>query len=215
MLQEQYRLATICRHKTGLGAGDVEKSPELTRTAAETLDRIARVSREMQFAEGLNPAQWEALRYIARANTQSRTPGALASFLCTTKGTVSQTLIALECKGYVTRIRSEEDRRKVVLQVTPAGEKLLNNDPLCRIAEATAMLPQRLSESLAEGLEQLLSNLQAQKGAKEFGVCYQCGLFIPGGTCGSGEESLERRCGLTGQVVDEENATKLCVEFRP
>ena len=36
------------------------------------LDRLSRLSRELQFVDGLNPAQWEALRFVAQANKYSR-----------------------------------------------------------------------------------------------------------------------------------------------
>ncbi len=74
----------------------------------------------------LGPAQWEALRFVARANrllaTFSRTPAALAGSISgSTRGTVSQVLIALEQKGHLTREPSERDRRSVVLELTSAA----------------------------------------------------------------------------------------------
>ncbi|MEE8171570.1 MAG: MarR family transcriptional regulator, partial [Alphaproteobacteria bacterium] len=72
---------------------------------SELIDRVGRVTRGLQFVNGLSPAQWEALRFIARANRYSSNPTALAKFLGSTKGTVSQTLISLEKKGYVQRLR--------------------------------------------------------------------------------------------------------------
>ncbi len=36
--------------------------------AVELLDRMSRIAHGLQFALGLNPAQWEALRFLARAN---------------------------------------------------------------------------------------------------------------------------------------------------
>ena len=64
---------------------------ECARIAA-LVDRLGRMAHGMQYASGLNPAQWEALRFIARANRYSRSPGAIARYLGTTRGTVSQTL---------------------------------------------------------------------------------------------------------------------------
>ena len=60
---------------------------------SELIDRVGRVTRGLQFVNGLSPAQWESLRFIARANRYSSNPTALAKFLGSTKGTVSQTLI--------------------------------------------------------------------------------------------------------------------------
>jgi DNA-binding MarR family transcriptional regulator len=58
---------------------------------ASLVDRLARAVHCLQYAEGLNPAQWVALRYLGCANRYSRTPTGLAEFLATTKGTASQT----------------------------------------------------------------------------------------------------------------------------
>ena len=80
--------------------------------AGALIDRIGRVTRGLQFADGLSPAQWESLRYVSRANHYSRNPSALAAFLGATKGPVSQTLIALEGKGYLRRVRGNPDRRR-------------------------------------------------------------------------------------------------------
>ncbi len=104
--------------------------------AVELLDRMGRIVHGLQFALGLNPAQWEALRFLARANRYSRSPTALAEFLGTTKGTASQTLIALESKGVVKRTRRASDRRSVELEVTPLGLELIEKDPLAPVIEA-------------------------------------------------------------------------------
>lgn len=75
--------------------------------AARLIDRIERLARSGVPVHGLNPAQWEALRYLGRANRFSRTPAGLAAYLGSTRGTVSQTLIALEQKGFLARQVSE------------------------------------------------------------------------------------------------------------
>ena len=49
------------------GAGQTEKTAIAQRVIV-LLDRIGRLTRELQFADGLNPAQWDALRFLAQAN---------------------------------------------------------------------------------------------------------------------------------------------------
>ncbi len=168
----------------------------------------------MQFAEGLNPAQWEALRYISRANAASRTPSALASYLGTTKGTVSQTLIALEAKGLVKRVRAPCDRRKVHLEATPAGDARLACDPIQRLADAAAQgLTESAADDLVNGLTRLLKQLQRQDGLKTFGVCQSCGLFVSE----YGDEAIPPtgQCGLNGKAIEGCDTGKLCVDHRP
>ena len=82
------------------------------RMIAWPLERLARVMRAREHEDGLNPAQREALRYLARANRFSNTPGALTRYLGATKGTISQTVMALERKGLIAK--AARDARKSV-----------------------------------------------------------------------------------------------------
>jgi len=177
---------------------------------ATLLNRLSRVSREMQFVAGLNPAQWEALRFIASANRYSRTPGALAEYLGSTKGTVSQTLIALESKGLIQRVRSETDKRRVSLEVTTAGQALIDRDPLLDIVRAAASMGQDQGSAVAAGLEWLLNEIHIRQGNTKFGICCTCGLYIgpPSATC-----STKQRCGLTGDAIAQDETQRLCVNF--
>ena len=54
--------------------------------AAHLIDRLERLARLGDAPGGINPAQWKALRYLARANRFSRTPAALADYLASTRG---------------------------------------------------------------------------------------------------------------------------------
>src|SRR5437870_278848 len=101
-------------------------------SARETAELLLLVGRLVQ-AEGydgeLSPAQWMALRFLARANSFSRTPSAFAEFQATTRGTASQAIKALEAGGYLVRQRSEADGRSVTLRLTNKGKKALARDP--------------------------------------------------------------------------------------
>ncbi len=145
--------------------------------AVELLDRIGRIAHGLQFALGLNPAQWEALRYLARANRYSRSPSALADFLGTTKGTASQTLIALESKGFIKRRRRASDRRSVDLEVTPSGMALIEKDPMGLVLDAASRLSRDECEAMNAGLGRLVANLRRAIGLPEFGPCLDCVHF--------------------------------------
>jgi DNA-binding MarR family transcriptional regulator len=175
----------------------------------QLIDRLARLTRELQFCSGLNPAQWEALRFVSRANRYSCTPSGLAEFLGTTKGTASQTLIALESKGFLQRVRSTEDRRQVALALTPAGTALLAADPMTEIAEVTAEMEADRSTGLVRGLSELLHRLQKRHGIAEFGVCENCTLF-----CVEQQAEAVAKCGHTGENIAADEAGKLCVNYR-
>ncbi len=187
-----------------------ESKPELTISAL--LDRVGRVTRGLQFVNGLSPAQWEALRFLSRANRYSCGPSALADFLGTTKGTVSQTLIALENKGYLRRLRTERDRRTVRLELTPAGRGLLKRDPLLVVDDAVAGLPAGERNAITEGLDRLLRNVQQRLGANDFGVCETCSLFAAEGA--AGEHDGPHRCGLTNEPISDGETRLICVNYR-
>ena len=181
------------------------------RRIGELLDRIARVAREAQFSDGLNPAQWEALRYLARANRYSRSPGSLAEYLGCTKGTISQTLIALEQKGYVVRERDPVDRRGMRLELSEAGRAAVARDPILALERAAETLDQDVRAPLVKGLSRLLYDLQTERGIRRFGVCQDCALH-----CCDGHEAHPagaNHCGANGEVIPPGEEQRICANF--
>jgi DNA-binding MarR family transcriptional regulator len=179
------------------------------------LDRIGRLTRELQFADGLNPAQWEALRFLAQANKYSRSPTALADYLGATKGTVSQTLIALESKGLITRCKKTEDRRQVDLCLTDAGQAMLGKDPMQTLEQATMEVADELGAEMVKGLSRLLHDLQTRNQINEFGVCQDCSLFCVNSQAAlAALEVQPGTCGNTGETIDAAEKTKICVNYK-
>ncbi len=175
---------------------------------AELVDRLGRIAHGLQFSAGLNPAQWEALRYIARANRFSRSPGAIARYMGTTRGTVSQTLIALEGKGYIARRRCPEDRRSVSIELTETGLALCEADPLCIVLRAAGALSCERQGLLADGLEDLVRAVQRARGLPEFGPCLNCTHFRP-----PPSDDEDCYCALNETTLPSEDTNKLCIEF--
>jgi DNA-binding MarR family transcriptional regulator len=188
---------------------EIAQPPEKHEDLTRMLDRVGRMARGLQYSHGLNPAQWDSLRFVARANQPSRTPGGLAVFLGTTKGTASQTLKALEKKGYVRRVANKSDKRVRHLAITESGEALLREDPLNCLDLAVRGLAPELSESLSSALAQLCGEMQSRCGSTDFGVCTRCGHY-EGETSGG-----NMRCGLKGMDLACTDAGKLCVSFKP
>lgn len=184
--------------------------PHYAERIAELLDRVSRLARELQFVDGLNPAQWEALRFVSRANRYSRSPGAFAEFIGTTKGTASQTLIALEQKGLLERARSAADRRQVELRLTAEGEAMLARDPIANIEQVAELLTPDVGMAMVRGLTRLLHDLQARHGLKTFGVCGDCNL-----NCVTTEAVPTKQCGHTGESLDARDMRQICVDFVP
>ncbi|MBU6458014.1 MAG: MarR family transcriptional regulator [Bradyrhizobium sp.] len=179
--------------------------------AARLVDRLVRLVRSGVSRQGINPAQWEALRFLARANRFSRTPAALADYLVSTRGTVSQTLIALESKGLVLRRQSSRDRRSVELELTSRGLEMLETDPLIELASD---LGKSGSDdglaSTTEILRDALRRALQRNDSRPFGVCRSCRYFRKDAS-GRGKH----HCGLIDEPLSEKESDLICSEQQP
>ncbi|NWG91895.1 MAG: MarR family transcriptional regulator [Parvularculaceae bacterium] len=189
--------------KQGIFLADDRPPSIASFRAAHLIERLGRVVRADGFAFGLNPAQWEALRYLARANRFSRTPAALADYFNVSRGTVSQTLIALEEKGLVEKSRSARDARVVDLALTADGRRMLTND--AERALAAAIDEGGSAGEIAALLASALSRALARRGGKAFGVCKTCRHFRREGT------SLA--CALLNTPLTAQDAEAICAEM--
>lgn len=84
-------------------------------------------SRRLAEASGLTGPQLAALKQVARAGTLSA--GDLARAMRVGQPTVTGILERLEKRGLLTRTRSGEDRRSVLITVTEAGTQVLQSAP--------------------------------------------------------------------------------------
>ena len=177
------------------------------------IERLGRLTRSTQHAEGLKPAQWEALRFLSRANKMSRTPGALADFLSSTRGTVSQTLIILEKKGLIIRSANPGDGRGKNLDLTDAGCATIARDPLALIGTAVARLATVIGnsaeeDSLKTGLKSVLHEVTRQSGVPTFGDCDGCAHFGENGAVD--DDPGPHRCLLRGISVSKTERHLIC-----
>jgi DNA-binding MarR family transcriptional regulator len=179
--------------------------------AARLVERLGRLVRSGESRQRVNPAQWEALRFLARANRFSRTPAALADYLGSTRGTVSQTLIALESKGLVLRRQSSRDRRSVELELTSTGVEMLEEDPLIELARdlGRSSSDDRLA-SAVEVLRDALRRALQRNGSRPFGVCQSCRYFRKNAS-GRGKH----HCALIDEPLSEKESDLICSEQQP
>ncbi len=81
----------------------------------------------------------EVLEYLSRSGKFENTPAAIAAHFGMTRGTMSQTLIALEKKSYIEKKNDDRDRRVVHVSLLPMAQAILKKcqiDDLYRKAEA-------------------------------------------------------------------------------
>ncbi|MEM8987068.1 MAG: MarR family transcriptional regulator [Pseudomonadota bacterium] len=171
------------------------------------LERLSRLVQNDAHTDGVKPTQWEALRYIARANRFSRSPGALTNYLGMTKGTVSQTLQALERKGLIKKQTAAGDRRGVKLELTSAGEKLLSADPLSDLEASLASMPKESRNALGASLQGLIKGMLEQRGGRAFGACKTCRHFKRRHDLGA-----PHFCNLLEEALSAGDSNKICAE---
>lgn len=181
---------------------------ERARRAWELLERLGNLlraeERRLLADEGLQPVHLHALAFLARANRYSDTPGAVAEYLGTTKGTTSKTLGVLADRGLLAAAADERDGRLTHLSPTAAGKRLL----------ARALPPPGMREALASPdlerggglpwMEELLRSLQRANGSRAFGVCRTCRHLR--------SERGATSCGLTGEPLSAEETQRVCRE---
>lgn len=167
------------------------------------LDRVTNLLREdlreVATNHGLKLVQLDALRYLCTANRFSDTLTALVAWLGATKGSVSQTVKALERKGLVTRVRDDGDGRVVHLRPTAEGRALA-----AAASPAPALEGAPTDASTADALDGLLRALLASRGGVAFGVCRTCRFHEA--------RAGGRHCGLLDVPLGEAQADRVCVE---
>jgi DNA-binding MarR family transcriptional regulator len=181
-----------------------------TDEITDLLERLAQFQRSCQQGDGLNPAQWSALRYFARANRYSRNATALTAFLGATKGTVSQTLNALERKQLIARSPDPKDGRAFAIELTPRAREELSRDPLETLGASVAALAPVARQELRQHLTDLLAALQRRNERQAFGICHTCRFFRRDDAVG--EAGGPHRCGLTLEPLGSSDIDLICAE---
>ncbi|MDP1965571.1 MAG: MarR family transcriptional regulator [Reyranella sp.] len=186
----------------------MSNSPEALE-AAHLIDRLERLARAGEQVGRLNPAQWDALRYLARANRFSRTPAALADYLASTRGTVSRTLASLESKGYVFREPSDRDGRSVKFVLTSDGGKALKRDPLLAVATDIEQATGGDVAELLDGLRRTLRQAISRNQGRMFGACFSCRHFLANVRPST---RTSHNCALLDEPLSEADSRAICVE---
>ncbi|MFI3185660.1 MAG: MarR family transcriptional regulator [Methylococcaceae bacterium] len=152
---------------------------------------------------GLQPVHLQVMDYLSRCNRYSDTPAALANYLGMTRGTVSQTLLLLEKKGYIKKTADVNDKRMVHLSLLAEGDALLTKaSPVALYSEALAIFKENNNQ---ENLfVNALTALQKANKSQSFGLCKTCKYFT--------ETSAGFICGLTKEQLSQSDSEKICQE---
>ncbi len=182
-----------------------------SRAITELVLHLGRIASGEGLVEGLTAAQWAVLRYFAQANRFSRTPSAFAAFHATTRGTASQTIKSIETLGYLTRMRSEDDRRSVRLVLTDKARAILANDPFESLVRAADSLPPSVQGHFANALQRMLGQVAQERGKPPFGTCTSCQHLESNGSSREGQAPYA--CGFASEPLLLEELDGVCINF--
>jgi DNA-binding MarR family transcriptional regulator len=184
--------------------------------AREAIELLVQAARAWQFEgnrHGLRDREWMALRFLSRANRFSRTPSALAGFIGATRATASQIVKTLEAKSYLIRKPSHEDKRSVVLCVTPLGEKCLaQHDPINHVLNAVSALGAEECARLRDSFREVLNHLDAAHQRLNASNCRDC-MFLAQRSPAKGRGGVEYTCRLYRAPISPEEIELLCTAF--
>jgi DNA-binding MarR family transcriptional regulator len=120
-----------------------------------TMNRYLRQCARRMTNQGIRPPEFAVLHFLLESGPA--TVGQVQAYLYRSPGTTSMMIAQLEEAGYVTRTRSEQDNRVVIVELTPAGRDLVQNMSPGGILLLRQRLPdlpverlQLLNEALAE-----------------------------------------------------------------
>lgn len=159
---------------------------------------------------GLQAVHFQVLNYLSRCNKYSNTPASLANYLGMTRGTVSQSLIILENKGYISKETDQKDRRVVHLKLTTQGESvLLKARPSNLYQDATDILKTSIQNPMGDAgvFQQALTALQKANQSQSFGVCKTCKNFA--------SKDGQNFCQLTEEFLTDSDSLQICQEHLP
>lgn len=173
----------------------------------ERLSSLTRVwFRQHPLLADLQPIQLSALVYLARCNRYSNTPLAVTDYLGLTKGTVSQSLKALESKGLIVKTQDAADKRSVHLELSEQARGLVAAVvPPAFLADAA----QRMGTSAVELewlLSDLLRNVQRNEDVPSFGLCNSCFYHQ--------QVNGQPFCGLTQEPLRQSDVELICWEHQ-
>lgn len=154
---------------------------------------------------GLQLVHLQVLDYLSRCNRYSDTPAALTNYLGMTRGTVSQTLLLLEKKGYIKKTTDATDRRVVHISLLPEGENIVKEARQSELFKQAALIFKENNFVNHEIIFiKALMALQKANRSQSFGLCKTCQHFT--------KMETGFQCGLTRQSLSHSDSEKICQE---
>jgi len=156
----------------------------------------------------LQIVHFQILEYLFYCNKYSDTPAAIANYLGITRGTISQTLIILENKGFIEKNQDKNDRRMFHIHLLEKGLKTFAMAKPTELFEQAAII---LNKNLTitdydEVFVKALKALQKANNSYSFGICNSCKHFST--------HSSGFFCELTQEKLTQTESNFICQEHK-
>lgn len=119
-------------------------------------------ARQIIDEQGIKPRDLSVLRFFSE--TGPATVGQAQAYLHKSASTTSALIANLEKEGYVTRTRSQEDNRVVIVELTEAGQHLIATTPLRDMPLLRRNMRQLPDERLQQ-ISEVLAEIKQMMGA--------------------------------------------------
>ncbi len=142
-----------------------ERGYQVVQAIRRIIRRVSSHSRLMAQETGLTLPQLLCMRAIHESEADEVTLARVADAVHLSRSTVSGVIERLVKAGYVTRVRSEVDRRRVHLALTPDGQARLEAVPAPlqdRFLSRLADLPESEQEALLASLHRIVELMDAE-----------------------------------------------------
>jgi len=148
--------------------------PDLDVAPMEVLSRVSRLARHLDRARsqafdthGLESWEFDVLAALRRAGTPYQlSPGRLLKETLVTSGTMTNRVDRLAARGLVERLPDPNDRRGVLVQLTPAGRDKVDAAMADLLTHERALLgglSERDQQKIARALRELVRPFDLEK----------------------------------------------------
>jgi DNA-binding MarR family transcriptional regulator len=163
--------------------------------------------------EHLTPAQIQVLLYLNFVRSDAATVNSLARYLACTPATVSGILDVLENKKLIQRKKKAEDRRKVILNLTPKGSRVVSvvQDVGKEIEELVAEFTYEEQQILERLLFKISKKLIERGLIVSSDICANCCFFQKGKYP---ESKRPHYCELLNIFLAEGDIYKECPDYK-
>ena len=130
---------------------------ELANQMFKNMNTLRTVRAQRNIDEALQGESF-VLRYIATHGEDDILPGEISQDMNVSTARIAQTLNSMEKKGLITRRIDENDRRKILIKLTPAGKELAEKNQQS-VLEAAKKILDMLGEDDAKEYVRITSKL--------------------------------------------------------